>query len=716
LAVIVAAVCVSVFSGCTAKNKNMLKTDDGVFKYTTLDELESDWTLSTSSSASSTSTVFTMNYTESTSNYYVLVDTGDVGWAYIAQTVELSAGCYYKISYNVNVTAISAYTSGKSYDGVYATLLEDDDFNYDGGLMQTETCSGDYAVTFKAKESGKATLALRVGTEDHPVDATVKINSLTLARVSKSDATMNYAGTFSTDYYGGQSNFNIFYIVMGGVLIALLCYIGYFMFQRHLDKTGSEDKGYKGGFGLKLSDNKFLGIAIVAGIGLFIRILIDVLSTAMASTYSHTIMGYNVEGLATQALFVAKYGPQNLIKSLSAFATGNGYTYSAPSSSAVQLYFLGFAGLFGRIFESIGKQYIATIFFIRFFCALADVGTAIVLYNMFRKSVGNVGATVAASIYTVIPATFAAGALWGYTESVTALLIILAVAFMLDNKYIGTAVTYFAACMFSMSALFIAPVILFYTILQCIKDVKKIIPASIITVLAFFVFYAINVPFDLNYIQNGQPFYCFNKAWAELYTNAKYTLNAFNFQAMLGNNFGTISTSSLVVTIIFIVFMLTLVGVAYFKFKNRMNLMLLATAFIVMTFVFCNNMSPVSMYISLALMLAYAILNKEKRIYFSFVMFAVLMFVNMAYAELFIPYTSTAVGQMTANAVTYVFASFELVAALYYICVVYDIVVSRKVRRIKAMPMTYGEWLDNFFKRIKKGYYKLLIRMQKKSD
>ena len=721
LVLICAAVLICTLSGCTKENENMLSTDNGVFRYNTLTELKSDWTLKTADSVTDDTKVFTMNANEEKGEYSVTVNTADSGWAYIGQTVKLTQGAYYKITYSVDISKIAAFTSGNGYDGVFVSFLEDEDFNYhdaeagvaDESLMHLETGSGEYTVGFKAKSGGNATLVLNVGTKDYPASVNVTIKKLTLERVDKAAIlNTNDAGSYSSDYYGVQSDFNIFYIVMGALAIILICYFGYFAFQRHL-YIDSPDRGYNGK-AAKFADNKYFGILLVAGVALLIRLISDVLSTAISAGYLHSIMGYNLEGLTTQAAFIAKYGPQDIGKYLSEFAAENGYTYAAYSSSPLQLYFLGLCGLLGRIFESGGHAYTATMFFIRFMCSLADVGTVILIYCLVKKSAGNVGATIIAGIYAVLPVVFSVSSLWGYTDSITVFLIVLTVYFMLKNNYLGTALTYYAACMFSMTALFIAPIIVFYTILQCIIDVKKTIPASIILVLGFVVFYALSVPFDINYINDGNAFYCFDRAWAELYKGAVYVRNAFNFQAMLGNNFAEISTASVVVTVIFIIFLLSLVGVAYFKFRNRMNLMLMASAFIVMLFVFGNNMNPVSMYIALALMLVYAILNKEKRIYFSFVVFAVLMFVNVSYTELFVSYTSTAVGSVGKDPMMYVFAAFELIAALYYIYIVYDIVVTRKVRKINPMPLTYGAWLANVGRRIKKGYYKTIIKLQRK--
>ncbi|NCA92740.1 hypothetical protein EOM82_05755 [bacterium] len=491
--------------------------------------------------------------------------------------------------------------------------------------------------------------------------------------------------------------------------VILLCYAGYVLFQRNM----ALNDGHKSKFMTALRESKWLGILSVAGVALFIRLLIDVLVTALASSKLHFMLGYNVEGYASQALFMGNYGTVFLSESLGKFCTNNGYTFMAPESSPLQLFVLALTGLISRIFGA--NQYIVATFFIKFFASLADIGTAVLIFSMVKKHVGNIGGTIVALLYVILPATFAISSLWGFTESITVFLIALTFYYLLKNSYYGVVISYFAAILFSWTALIMAPIIIFYTIQQAINNKKLILPIVIVTVASFIVFYLASLPFTINAIKSGTFFAPFINYWNMVFKGALYTRNAFNFQGILSNNFAEVSTESLIVTIIFVVFILFLVGFGYFKFKNRMNLMLLASAYFNMFFIFGNNMTPVAIYTSLALMLTYSIINKEKRVFFSFMCFATLMFVNVAVGELLVPYTSSASPIIPTNAVTYVFGALYLLIVLYYVYIVYDIVVSRKVRRIQAMTLTYGNWWKNVFLRIKKSYYKLRIKVSKQS-
>jgi len=354
------------------------------------------------------------------------------------------------------------------------------------------------------------------------------------------------------------------------------------------------------------------------------------------------------------------------------------------------------------------------IFFVKFFASLADIGTALIIYTLLKKYVGNVGAVIMALTYSILPLTFGASAAWGYMESVTVFFVALTFYFLLKNQYFGVVLAFLGAFMFSYSAILIAPIVLFYSVQQFINHPKKRIAIIVAPFVAFGLVYALSVPFFIQKINAGKPMAFFDLYWKNVFTEIYYTINTFNFQMMLGNNVVEVRTESMIVTIIFIAFLLGVIAFAYFKYKNRMNLMLLTTAFINMLYVFGNGMTPLLAYASLVLMLLYAVINREKRIYFCFGLMAVLMFVNTGALEMVANYTLDYAPFLETDALAYVFSSFALLFALYYIYIVYDIVVSRKVMRIRPMTLTYGAWWKNLGLRIQKAYYKVRVKTASK--
>jgi len=683
--------------------------ENDTFGYSDLSALKKDWNLSAGND-------YSVDSVFSVSDGKMQINTTSSGWARATQEVTLKSNSYYYVEYVFTASSFSS-VGAKGYDGLFVSILEDEDFNtgenavQHRGITTSATKSGFYFKTTSAK---KTTIAINVGTEEFPVNvSSVTISSFKLTQVPKSVAVSDGKYfTFESDTYNEASAKNIVWVVLGAVAIALLGYAAYVMFQRNMALEGGYPNG-KNKFLQKLSSDKWRGILLTGGIAFGIRLLIDLLTVCLAGTKLHANMGYTVEGYASQAVFIANYGTVYLGESLAKFCADNGYTFMSVGSNPILLYILGLAGLLGRIFQN-SNPYLATIFFVKLFASIADLGTVILIYILLSKKVGNVGATIMSVLYAILPVTFGFSALWGFAESITVFFIVLTVYFMLKNNYYGVAASYVVAFLCSWSALIFAPIVICYSIRQAIIRKEVRIPMAVAVVVGFALFYLLNLPFDINQVKAGQAFACVVKYWNIVAKNLTYTLNAFNFQALLGNNFGEVSTESLVVSIIFVVFMLALVVVGYFKFQNRMDLILLGTAFINMAYMFANNMSPEVMLMSLALMLIYAIMNREKRVFFSFVVFSVLSFVNVSIGELLYEYTATEIYNIGYETATiYVFSAFALVAVLYYIYIVYDIVVSRKARKINPMTLTYIGWWKNLFLRLKKFYYGLRVKSAK---
>lgn len=708
LLLVLTVVGILLLTACTS-GENIIKTgEDDSFKYDDLTALQKDWTLKTDDKYNVDS-VFTV--TDGT----IAVNTTSAGWAQASQSVKLKANAYYLVEYHYTANTFSSF-GDKGFDGLYVSILEDEDFNTGDNAVHhraSTTTKGIGKLYFKTSGSAKkSTIAINVGNKDYPVSVnSVTVYDIKLVEVKKSVIESDGASffEFKTDHYGEASDKNILWVVLGAVAIALMCYAAYVMYQRNM----SFDGNYTNKFLIKLRDGKYTGVLLVAGVTLFIRLLVSILTTCLAGAKAYQSMGYTVEGYASQALFIAKYGTVFLGESLGKFCAANNYVYMAPGSNPVLLYLLGLVGLISRIFEG-SNPYLAATFFIKFFASLADVGTAIIIYTLVKKNNGNVAATLMSTLFAALPVTFALSALWGYTESITVFLIALTVYFMLKNNYYGVAATYLVAFLFSWTALLFAPIVIFYSIQQAINKKELRIPMIIAVVVGFALFYLLNLPFDFNQIKAGTAFACVVKYWNMTAKSLAYTLNAFNFQAILSNNYQQVSTESLIVSIIFVVFMLSLVAFGYFKYKNRMNLLLLGTAFINMAYMFANNMTPVVMAMNLALMLIYAIMNKEKRVFFSFAAFSVLMFVNVSIGELLYEYTTQINSVITYQTATiYVFSAFYLAMVLYYMYITYEIIVSKKMRKIQPMTLTYLGWWKNLFLRIKKAYYKLRIKTAK---
>ena len=701
------------FAGCTtAFNKNILDIGEkGAFEYENLEGLQKDWKLNTDD-AHSPSDAF------SVVDYALTIDTSTTGWAQATQQVDVLPNAYYLVEYTFTSSNFASFKPNVGFEYFFVSFLEDEDFNTevagDKRVFHNTSAVNEKVGSFyfKTKNVTKATIAINVGTEDHPVSAKeVKIYSIKLMRVRASEAKSGELSLFTleNDTYGEVGKLNIIYIVLGALGILLVGYAFYVMFQRDMAIELTED-GYKNKLLKTIRDSKWLGFVIVAGTTFLVRFLLDLIITLIAGSKLYANLGYELEGSAAQALFLGKYGTAYLVSSLGRFTSDFGYINMPVENSPIYLYVLSICGLLGKGFSD---PILATTFFIKLFSAIADVGTVILIYTITKKHINNLGAIIMSLMYALLPLTFGVSSIWGLKESMLAFSILLAFFFMLRNNYFGVVASYMLAFLTSWTAILIAPIIIFYSIMQFInrKELRIWIPVCL--VIGFVLFYLTNLPFTINSIKTT-PFIAFTNYWNLLWKDLIYTNNAFNFQALLGNNFTFVTIESLIVSIVFVIFVFSIIGIGYFKTKNRLDLMLMASLAINMLFIFGNNMNPASMYIALAIMLVYAVMNKEKRVYFCFVMFATLMFINIAYMQLLNPYSVLFEPQMEPkNAVMYVLSSIYLLVTLFYVYVVYDLVAVKKARRMQPMTLTYIGWWKNQYLRLKKWYYKRRIKQAK---
>lgn len=705
------------FTGC-AQDLNVDLLKGGDFEYEDTAELRNDWNLVAQGTSEN---VF------SVSNGALGINTTSAGWAYAAQELQLKSNSYYKISYTFNIASITYYGDATSFNGLFIGFLEDRNFNIgesSDGVIKPILHNGATNVDvttdiyLKTDYITKATLAIFVGTEDAPVSANVTIKDIAFERVKKSAVPVNedpdtgkdviVAFKLDTKVYGANSSKNILFIVLGGVFTVLAGYALYIVYKRnlHLETT------FKDNFLAKLRDSKYLPLIAVIAFAALIRLLIAGIATILAANATTAYLGYNVEAAAAQAKFIAEFGTVYFKSTLETYTAKYNYAYAAYQTAPLMYYVLGLAGLLSRIFNG---GIALTSFFIKLFAIAADIGIIVIIYKLLENRTGRLSAVIMSSLYGILPIVFSVSAGWGMSESVTVFLITLTLYFALKNNFWGVSGAYLAAFLFSPNAIFMLPIVIFYMVSQFISRPKLRLPILLSLVVGFGVCYALTAPFNLLDIQAGKPFAAVTDYYNSVFVaNKVYTANAFNFQAMLKNNFEVITTESVFITILFIVFIIALVAAGYFKNRNRLELVLLSALLMTMLYTFTNRMTPVSMYMALPLMFIYAAMQKEKRVYFTFIAYAALMFINASYVYMVAGYSASGIEQLTYdNAMMYVFGAFSVLLNIYFIYVVYDIVVTRKAAVIKPMEKTYIAAVKMTGLRIKKFFYKIKAKFSK---
>lgn len=706
LCVVVLMLVALVFVGCTTTatknyNEQILKfsSDTSDFVYTGESDVKTDWNLS-AGNGQTVSSVF------STNSSGLKINTQSAGYAVASQKVYLRPDSYYKVTYSYKVESIGEYSDTDEYTtwvGLYAGFLENKDFNIaDEKKTEARSTTTSYKTAtfyFHTDSTKEYNFAFFVGLENYPASAIVYLKNATLERVQESEATENAAAygmyELKSAVYGQATVLNVVYVVLGGVGTLLLAYVFYVLRSRDIAFEGVETSN---GFYNKLVSSKWLGMLIVLLVAGLLRLLITLIQTIIAGSadISSTYFGYDLEQNANMALFVAKHGTTYLYQYV------DGYTTLMP----VTMYLLALAGAIGRGLGAAGLSESATalsvVCIIKLINIAADLATVAFIYKIIAKKQGNVAATIFAGFYSVLPMVFSMSSAWGSFESVTMFLIVLAFWFLLERKsYLGMAIAYFGACMTTVSAIYVCPAILMYTgyvIYKAIKDkeYKRLIAPACVIVGSIIVFYLISLPFVYNEVAGGDFFACVTKYVDTLKHGQVYTANAFNFQAMLGNNFKTVTVQSIIVTVIYIAFIVGVLGYAYYRSRNRIDLTLIAAICVIAFWTFGNNMDHNSLYIALPLMFIVAVLLKETRLYVAFTAYAALAFVNASYVYLVAGYTTDGVVQVSndTTAVMYVFGSFALLAVIYFIIVAYDVMINRKAVEHTVINIPYFKYVE----------------------
>ncbi len=710
-----AAVAVFVLTGCTGRFENNpdtqilnFSTETGDFYYGSSEALAAEWEL-TAGNGAPTTAVFSTNADG------LRINTQNCGWATASQTVYLKADTDYRITYTYDVDSISDYDEKAGYTGFYIGFSEDPAFNIGSVENSVHDVATSKAMTdtfyFRTDSTrGEFNLAIIVGSESDPVSAVVTVNDLRLEKVGAdvSEETMATYGYYKLNnaIYGFASESNVVYVVLGGVATLLLAYACYMIRSRSMafEKVATENRFFE-----KLRSTKWAGLLLTLGIAGLVRVAVTLIETAiMGSDNVLTAhFGYDLTRNAYMGTQVATHGTVYLFE----------YYYTAYSVMLpVQMYLNAFAGLIGRGLVAIGMSeadlQLAVTAVIKLIAVAADLATVALIYKIIAKRYDRVSATVMASFYSLVPITFSMSAAWGSYESVAVMFIVLAFYFLLNKAgYLGMAVSYFFAAMTSVSALYVVPAVLFYTAYVVYRGIReknalKIAVPFVSMVGGLILFYLISLPFVFNQVSAGDAFNAFDRYIATVKGANVYTANAFNFQGLLGNNFEAVGLQSEFVTILYIAFVVALLGVAYFKNRNRIHLTLVAASGVIALWTFANNMTPDALYVALPLLFITAAILKDVRLYVAFTAYAAFNFVNVSYVYLIAGYDDAGVLAVSyeTTAVTYVFGALSLIAVIYYVIVAYDVLINNRVSEQKPMNLTYGEHLANTFKKISNAF------------
>ena len=363
------------------------------------------------------------------------------------------------------------------------------------------------------------------------------------------------------------------------------------------------------------ADTRKIQVCIVFGLALVIRFIAGALvkghETDMACFQAWAEMVYN-DGFA-------------------AFYTSEAFTDYPPGYVYI-LYIIGFIRNVTGISTSSGLAYLLT----KMPAILADMGIGYLLYRIAGKKLGNTGALIVSGIYLFFPSVIMDSTLWGQTDSVFTICVLLMCWLVTEKKLIPAYFVLAIGILIKPQTLIFTPILLY-----------GIVEQVILTDFSWKRFF-INLGSGLcaiGVIVLGMLPYGFSYALAQ-YTETlgsyEYaSVNAYNFWTLIEMNWMPQDTVVLGLTCqtwgtIGIIAAVVLSAYFFFKSKDRVSGYYYSAAILIATvFVFSVRMHERYLYPVMALLLAAYAVRPIKENILLFLGWGIGLFANMAHVLYF---------------------------------------------------------------------------------
>ena len=301
---------------------------------------------------------------------------------------------------------------------------------------------------------------------------------------------------------------------------------------------------------------------------------------------------------------------------------------------------LGIFAWFNQVFHLSGN---ATQLMFKLPAILADAVLMISVFVIGSKHMGKKSALILGIILMLNPLLFINSSAWGQVESVLAVFLILSMYNLYKKNYYLSGILYVLAVLMKPQALMVGPVFLFAFVAA--KDWKMILKMVVIGVIMLLMF---SIPY--NYAAWGQeglnigqkllvslnPVWLIQKYMSTLASYPYFTINAFNFFAMLKLNWVSLEVGGSAQTLLnilnYAMILLAIGGalILYIKIKSPSGKIFIP-AFFIISFLFTFGLKMHERYLITPIMFLIFeyMLSKNKRTLFSFAFFSSVNFINV---------------------------------------------------------------------------------------
>lgn len=517
----------------------------------------------------------------------------------LTQKVKLRAKQSYALSFSINIPSTISVQS----NGYGAFIGFDEDINFKFANYTAKTSGWERkTIYFNTDASGTYTLIVGLGRDGTAgAQGEVQFDNIKIEALDEFPIEA-VAGTLSGETGSAKGGILAYVIIL--LLVTIIMIIGAYLL--HLRYK------YKHEFGIA-EKSKWLApfmtfLYVMSGV-FIIRFLILALTGGMSSEMSE---------LGDIAFKISDKGMNNI------------YGTSNTTLPTGMLYWLSLVGAIANAAE-LSSLSIGTSILIRLPNVLADIIACYLLFLIVSKYRSDREGVVAAGIYGLLPTFFSFTALWGQNTSIALAFMIGMMYFMIEKKYIGVSGMFLGAILFNNYAIILAPIVILYDIYYLIKDkslmARLSIPIGAVAVVVLI--FLLSLPFTINYVSDGNVFIVFKKIMAEFAGNIAVSNSAFGLYGMFGLG-GAVSTlASKVITGIIMVIFLSIGAWGYLMHKNRLDLILLSALSMILYSVFGIGARIEMMIMGIVLLMLYAFLREDRRVFGAFNIYAVLSFINI---------------------------------------------------------------------------------------
>lgn len=632
---------------------------------------------------------------------YISITTSDYDTAYMKTSVKLYSGQNYKLSVYFKIDSTISTEKDGAISG-YFGFLEDKNFD---PINKTKT-EGWQSTTiyFKPTSTAKYTFIAGIGREDlGGARGTILFDNLSISAVKEVPVGNNVVkltpGSAVTDKEAGGVVYTVLLCLFAACLVVGAYYLIRILQKRNYldnaplfdDDNNSNNNIPKDAKPVKVkkSFKEFfeptnLKQTFTSPIAIFIYTLLSAFLIRFILVLTVFGMGDTITEYAGIALDIAKDGPSKI------------YSVHPNSLPTGWLYILSFFGVIGNALDFTEKS-LGMSMLIRIPNIIADLAVCYMIYKMIASNYNDKYSAVIAGTYALLPAMFTSSVVWGMNMSIAMAFLVAAINFMIEKKHIYVPIMYMFGLMFSNFMLIALPVILGYEIFFCIKDKKAVMPIVVASIASFIVFYCLAIPFATEYFTAGSKpnggILVFSKMLENIKENNLISNSSFNFFAIfgLGNN-----ASSVAMIVLIAIIMLIFIGFGVYLFtktRNRLDYILLLAMSFILWSVFGIGSRVEYTLIGTVLLLLYAGLKMEKRVFKVFGILSVLNFVNTSViltksgAINFAFLDGTGLHFFYKLDPLYIVGSIiMLFTVIYMLWVMFDIMANGVEKEIKPMP------------------------------